>query len=208
MHSGAKYSHSVWVTRLCRNFLPDGIFLAFDWVFVALERIKSTYNSCLHAVWTPPFLPEDVPIESSSKEKLEEEDLEEKEDEPELWRQPSPTDSRAFMSSIWKGMNKIFKGQTRLQWQIEEQFMNLDRIGEGLRRSRSIGLSTSAGPGYHQRWYMTFTYFMYLFLHSYHTLGIMHEICMGEGINIGFSLYNFLFILGYFLDFLFSFRFL
>ena len=49
---GAKYSHPVFVTYLCRNFLLDEIFSAYDRVFVASERITSPYNSCLHAIWT------------------------------------------------------------------------------------------------------------------------------------------------------------
>jgi len=105
---GAKYSNLVLVTRLCRNFLSDAVYSAYDRVLVARERITSTYNSCLQAVWTFTVQSEDIPAESSSEEQLEEED------EPEFWRQPPPTDSRAFMSSIWKGMKKIFKGQTRL----------------------------------------------------------------------------------------------
>jgi len=50
---GAKYSHPVLVTRLCRNFLPYAVFDSYDRVFVAPERATSAYNSCLHAVWTP-----------------------------------------------------------------------------------------------------------------------------------------------------------
>ena len=43
-------------------------------VFLAPERVTSTYNSCLHAVWTPTVQSEDIPTESSSEEQLEEED--------------------------------------------------------------------------------------------------------------------------------------
>ena len=77
---------------------------------MALERITSAYNSCLHSVWTPNVLPEDVLADSFSKERLEEE-----EDEPEFWRQPSPTDTHSFMSTIWKGIRKISRDQTRLR---------------------------------------------------------------------------------------------
>ena len=109
-------------------------------MFVAPERPTSSYNSCLHAVWTPSVQPEDVPVESSSEESLQEED------EPEFWRQDPPTDSRAFMSTIWKGMKKIFRGQVRLRKKVEEQSSRLDRIEAGLRRSQSAGPSTTAGP--------------------------------------------------------------
>ena len=56
-----------------------------------------------------PLEPEDAQAESSSEELLEEDD------EPIFCQQPPPTDSRAFMSSIWKCMKKIFKGQIRLK---------------------------------------------------------------------------------------------
>ena len=49
---GAKYSHPVLITRLCRNFLPDAVFDSYNIVFVAPERATSAYNSCLHVVWT------------------------------------------------------------------------------------------------------------------------------------------------------------
>ena len=91
---GAKYSHLALVTRLCRNFLPDEVFSAYDRVFVGPERITSAYNSCLHAIWTLAVQPENIPAESSSEELLEEED------EPDFWHQPPPTESRAFISSI------------------------------------------------------------------------------------------------------------
>ena len=64
---GAKYSHPVLVTRLCRYFLPDEVFSSYDRVYIFTERITSAYNSCLHAVWTPTVLTEDVPAETSSK---------------------------------------------------------------------------------------------------------------------------------------------
>ena len=64
------------------------VFLAFDRVFIAPKRITSTYNSCFHAVWTPTILPEDVPVESSSEEQLEEDD------ESEFWRTPPTTTHR------------------------------------------------------------------------------------------------------------------
>jgi len=137
---GAKYSHPVLVTRLCRNFLPYAVLSSYDRVFVALERVTSTYNSYLHAIWTHTVQPEDIPADSSSEEQLAEED------EPEFWRQPPPIDSRAFMSSIWKGMKKIFKVQTRLRRQIERQSTHLERIEEGLRCSQSTCPCTSAGP--------------------------------------------------------------
>jgi len=77
-------------------------------VFVAQQRATSAYNSCLHAVWTPSIQSENIPVESSSEELLEEAD------EPAFWQQDPPADSRAFMSTIWWGMKKIFRGQTRL----------------------------------------------------------------------------------------------
>ena len=57
----------------------------------------------------PSVQSEDAPVESSSEELLEEED------EPAFWQQDPPTDSRAFMSTIWRGMKKIFWGQIRLR---------------------------------------------------------------------------------------------
>ena len=82
---------------------------------MASEHITSAYNSCLHAAWTPTVQPEDIPAESSSEKLLEEED------EPDFWRHPPPAESCAFMSSIWKDMKKIFKGQIQLKKQMEEQ---------------------------------------------------------------------------------------
>ena len=73
-------------------------------------------------------------------------ELLEEEDEPAFWQQDPPTDSRAFMSIIWRGMKKIFRGQVRLRKQVEEQTSRLDRIEEGLRHSQSAGPSTTAGP--------------------------------------------------------------
>jgi len=61
---GAKYSHPVLVTRLCENFLSDNVFDSYDRVFVAPEKAMSTYNSCLHAVWTPNVQPK-MPKQSS-----------------------------------------------------------------------------------------------------------------------------------------------
>ena len=106
---GAKYSHPILVTRLCRNFLLDKVFSAYDRVFVAPECIMSAYNNCLHAVWTPRVQSEDIPAKCSSEELLEEED------KPDFWCQTPPTESHAFMPSIWKGMKKIFKEQIRLK---------------------------------------------------------------------------------------------
>jgi len=137
---GAKYSHPVLITRLCRTFLPDDVVDSYERVFIASERATSAYNSCLHAVWTPSVQSKDAPVESSSEELLEEED------EPAFWQQDLPADSRAFMSTIWRGMKKIFRGQIRLRKQVEEQTSRLDRIEEGLRRSQSAGPSTTAGP--------------------------------------------------------------
>ena len=159
------------MTRLCKNFLPDNVFDSYDRVFVAPERATSAYNSCLHAVWTPSFQPEDAQAESSSEELLEEDD------EPAFWQQPLPTDSRAFMSSIWKGMKKIFKGQIRLRRQIEEYTTRLDHIEEGLRRSQSAGLSTIAGPSHRRGDILSLLYFMHVF--HLHTLAAMHEIGVG-----------------------------
>ena len=59
------------------------------------------------------------------------EGLLEKDDEHEFWRQPLPSDSRAFMSSILRGMKKFIKEQIRLRKQIEEQITRLHRIEEG-----------------------------------------------------------------------------
>jgi len=72
--NGAKYSHLVLVTRLCKNFLPYEVFSSNDRVFVAPERITSAYNSCLYAVWTPSAQPDDAQAESSFEELLEEDD--------------------------------------------------------------------------------------------------------------------------------------
>jgi len=78
---GAKYSHPVLITRLCKNFLPDAVFHSYNGVFVAPERATSAYNSCLHSIWTPSVQPEDAPAESSS------EDLLEDADDPAFWQQ-------------------------------------------------------------------------------------------------------------------------
>jgi len=110
---GAKYLPPILVTRLCRNYLPDEEFSGYDRAFGASESITSAYNSCLHSVWTPTILSEDVPADSSSEEQLEEED------EPDFWCQPPPTYTHSFMFIIWKGMRKIFRGQTRLRRQME-----------------------------------------------------------------------------------------
>jgi len=139
---GAKYSHPILITRLCRTFLPDDVFDSFDRVFVAPERPTSSYNCCLHAVWTPTVHTEHV--ESSSEESLDDED------EPEFWRQEPPVESRTFMSTIWKGMKKIFRGQVRLRKKMEEESSRLssrlDDIEATLRRTQSAGPSTTAGP--------------------------------------------------------------
>jgi len=110
----AKYPHPVIVTRLCRHFLPDEVFSLYDWVYIFTERMTSTYNSCLHAVWAPSVLTEDVPAETFLEEQSEEED-------ESAFRQQPPSDTKAFMSSIWKGMKKIFKGQDKLRKRMEEQ---------------------------------------------------------------------------------------
>ena len=132
----AKYSCPILVTRLFKDFLPDKVFNTYDRVFVASEWITNAYNSCLHTVWTLCVQPEDAQAEFSSEKLLEEDD------EHAFWHQPPSTDSRAFMSSIWKGMKKIFKGQIRLRKQIEENTTRLNCIEEGLRPSRSAGPST------------------------------------------------------------------
>ena len=89
------------------------------------------------------------------------------------------------MSTIWRGMKKIFRGQIKLRKQVEEQTSRLDRIEEGLRRSQSAGPSTHRWSKPTER----VTPFLYLF-HAYiflHTLGTMHEIGMGGvDTNIGF----------------------
>jgi len=141
---GAKFSHSILITRLCQNFMSDAIFSTFARVTITLERPTSSYNSCLQALWTPSALHENVPVESSSEESLAEID------EPQFWRQEPPTDTRSFMSSIWKGMKKIFKGQVRLKKKVEEESSRLssrlDDIEARLRRTQSAGPSTTAGP--------------------------------------------------------------
>ena len=136
---GARYSHPVLVTHLCKNFLSDNVFDSYDRVFVAPEQATSAYNSYLRAVWTPSVQPEDAQAVSSSDKLLEEM----------MTRlfgsRPYPR-FRAFMSTIWKGMKKIFKGQVRLKKQMEEQTTHLDHIEEGLRQSQSAGPSTTVGP--------------------------------------------------------------
>ena len=49
-------------------------FSAYDRFFVTPEMITSAYNSCLHSIWTPTIIPEDIPADSSSEEQMEEED--------------------------------------------------------------------------------------------------------------------------------------
>ena len=70
----AKYPHPVIVTRLCRHFLPDEVFSAYDRVHVSIERLTSAYNSFLHVVWTPTTMTEDDLAEFSLEERSEEED--------------------------------------------------------------------------------------------------------------------------------------
>ena len=137
---GVKYSHPVLVTYLCKNFLPDDVFDSYDHVFIAQEQATGTYNSCLYAVCTPSHQLVDAQAESSFEELLEEDY------EPAFWQQPPLTNSRAFMSSLRKGMKKTFKGQIRLRKQMEEQTTRLEYIEEGLRRLQSASLSTSASP--------------------------------------------------------------
>ena len=105
---GSKYSLPILVTRLCRAFLPDKEFSSYDSVCDTGEDHRA-YNSCLHLVWTPTVLFEDVPIESTSEEQMDEEN------EPEFWCKPPPTESHALMSSIQKGMKTIFRGQIILR---------------------------------------------------------------------------------------------
>ena len=69
---GPKHSHSILITRLCKQFISDAVFNTFDRVPVTVERPTSSYNGCLQALWTPSAQPEDVPVESSSEESLEE----------------------------------------------------------------------------------------------------------------------------------------
>ena len=137
---GAKHSHSILITRLCKYFMSDAVFNTFDRVPITVERPTSSYNGCLQALWTPSAQPETVPVESSSEESLE------RIDEPHFWRQDPPTEPRAFMSTIWKGMKKIFRGQVRLRKKVEEQSSRLDGMEAALRRSQSAGPSTTAGP--------------------------------------------------------------
>ena len=141
---GAKFSHAILITRLCRHFMSNAIFSTFTQVTIMTERPTSAYNSCLQALWTPSVMPENVPVESSSEESLE------VEDEPQFWRQEPPTEHTAFMSTIWKGMKKIFRGQVRLRKKVDEESSRissrLDGIEARLRRTQSAGPSTTAGP--------------------------------------------------------------
>ena len=73
------------------------------------------------------------------------------EDDPHFWQQPPPTETHVFMSSIWKGIKKIFKGQIRLRRQLDAQDSRLERIEDTLRRSHSAGPSTSTGPSRRRR---------------------------------------------------------
>ena len=68
------------------------------------------------------------------------------EDELIFWQQPPPTDSTAFMSSIGKDMKKIFRGQSRLRRQLDDQSTRLEHIEKTLRRSRSTCPSTLTDP--------------------------------------------------------------
>jgi len=122
---GAKYSHSILVTHICRHFLPDEVFSAYDWVHISIERLTSAYSSYLHAVWSPTGMTKDVPAEFSSEEQSEEED------ESAFWQQPPRSDTKAFISSIWKAMKKIFTRQAKLRKRVEEQNKRLERIEEG-----------------------------------------------------------------------------
>ena len=137
---GPKFSHAVLITRLCQRFMSDAIFSTFARVTITLERPTSAYSSCLQALWTPSVMPENVLVESSSEESLE------VEDEPQFWRQEPPTEPKAFMSTLWKGMKKIFRGQVRLRKKVEEQSSRLDGMEATLRRTQSAGPSTTAGP--------------------------------------------------------------
>ena len=58
---------------------------------------------------------EGVPTETSSEAQSEEED------ERAFQQQPPTSDTKAFMSSIWKGMKIFFKGQVRLKKKVKEQ---------------------------------------------------------------------------------------
>ena len=73
------------------------------------------------------------------------------EDEPQFWRQPPPIETNAFMSSIWKGMRKVFRGQIRLSRQLEDLSTRLKCIEDTLRRSRLAGPSTSTSPSKRRR---------------------------------------------------------
>ena len=74
-------------------------------------------------------------------------------------------------------MKKIFKDQIRLRKQIEEQTTHLERIEEGLRRSQSVGPSTTAGQSLGGGDILSLHYFMHVFY--LYTLETMHEIGMG-----------------------------
>jgi len=134
----AKYSHLVLVTHLCKHFLPDEVFSVYDRVFIFTEHITSACNSCPHTVWTPTVMTGDVPAGTSSEEQSEED-----EEESAFWQQPPPSDTKTFMSSIWKGIKKIFNGQAKLRKKVDEKNERLERNEEDLRRSQSMGTSTS-----------------------------------------------------------------
>ena len=150
-----------------QKLLPDVEFSEYDRVLVTPERISSAYNSCLHSIWTLTVQFEDVPTESSLEEQID------TEDEPQFWWQPPPTEINAFMSSIWKGMKKIFRGQIRMRRQLEDQNSRLECIEDTFRCSRSAGPSTSVGSSRRRRWDHSLCLFI-AFTLTCHALRIMH----------------------------------
>ena len=70
---GAKYSHLVLVTNLCRHFLSDEVFSAYDQVHISTEHLTSPIIIAFMR-GTPTAMIEDVPTEFSSEERSDEED--------------------------------------------------------------------------------------------------------------------------------------
>ena len=141
---GAKYSHPVLVTLCIRtSYQTQSLILTIEYLLHQRgQQVLITVVSMRSGpLVSSPKIPRLSPLRRN------------------FWRMmmtPSfgsrtPTDSPAFMSTIWRGMKKIFKGQVRLRKQVEEQTTRLDRIEECLRRSQSAGPSTTAGPSRRRR---------------------------------------------------------
>jgi len=92
----------------------------------------------------------------------------EEEDDPEFWQQSPPSNSTAFMSSIWKDMKKIFKRQIKLRRQLDEQNTRQKHIEESLRiRIRPAPAIRSAQVG-REGDISFFPYLLHLHLHDIH----------------------------------------